>query len=299
MNLPILRLGFIDCSNTEIETFFTTVLSKRYNIIKDNISPDYIIFSDEYNGVENLKFNQKNNIKIFYTGENRRPQNYSCHYAITFDHYDIENHYRLPWYVIENWLMMEYYNMKDFYNSNRSLNDLKNKADFCGFIVSNPHGQMRNNFFHKLSEYKKIDSAGPVFNNTGHIIPRQPIDVRIKTKLDFLSTRKFSLCFENSSYPGYVTEKLPNAYYMKTIPIYWGAADVTTDFNPKAFLNWHDYLDDDKFIKKIIELDNDDEQYLEMYMQPLYHNGKSNRYEDLDRFLDWFDKNIYKGELNN
>jgi len=297
MNLPLLKVGFVD-HFPFVDIFFTNILSKKYTIIRDDINPDYLFFCDEFNGTKNLEYNKKNNIKIFYTGENRNPGNYNCHFAITHHHYDSFNHYRLPYYVIDGWITKEHFKIES-YNIERSIDDIKSKKDFCGFVVSNPTGEMRNNFFNKLNQYKKIDSAGPLFNNVGYMLPKEPHLKRMQSKKDFLYTKKFTLAFENTSVPGYVTEKLPNAYYMKTIPIYWGAPDATTDFNPKCFLNWHDYLDDDKLIKKIIELDRDNEQYLEMYMQPLYYNGNSNRYEDLDRFLDWFDKNIYKGQLSN
>ena len=33
---------------------------------------------------------------------------------------------------------------------------------------------------------------------------------------------KFNICFENSSTPGYVTEKIIQSMYVNSIPIYWG-----------------------------------------------------------------------------
>lgn len=34
---------------------------------------------------------------------------------------------------------------------------------------------------------------------------------------------KFTIAFENQSYPGYVTEKIADALMAGTVPIYWGA----------------------------------------------------------------------------
>ena len=41
-------------------------------------------------------------------------------------------------------------------------------------------------------------------------------------KLKIISNHKFNIAFENSSYPGYVTEKITDAFIANTIPIYWG-----------------------------------------------------------------------------
>jgi hypothetical protein len=84
------------------------------------------------------------------------------------------------------------------------------------------------------------------------------------------------LCFENSSSPNYLTEKLLNAWLGNTIPIYWGAANAVKWLNPKAFL----YLEDTSYqsvhnlIEKIIELDNDHDKYMEMFNQPLILNNE-------------------------
>ena len=40
-------------------------------------------------------------------------------------------------------------------------------------------------------------------------------------KKDLIKNYKFSFCPENSIYPGYVTEKIPEVYASKSIPITW------------------------------------------------------------------------------
>jgi hypothetical protein len=107
------------------------------------------------------------------------------------------------------------------------------------------------------------------------------------------------LCFENSSYPGYATEKLYDALCAKTIPIYWGSPTIEVDFNTKAFLNWHDYGDDDAFFEAIKDIDENPDLYEEMFMNPMFVDyQKVNKFFDKTRFLNWFEKNVYKGVLN-
>ena len=47
------------------------------------------------------------------------------------------------------------------------------------------------------------------------------------------------------------------------------------------------------------EIDENPDLYEEMYMQPMFADyQKVNKFFDKDRFLNWFDKNVYKGVLN-
>lgn len=299
MGKPILRLGFTDTFGA-IVNFFVTQLSKEFEVIRDDVNPDYLIFGDRNFGNNNMEYNNKRCIKIFYTGENERPQSYVCHYAISFDHVDTENQYRLPLYVIYDF-DNQHRNVPNSTDYSRDPSDLnkKFKDKFCSFVVKNGACAKRNYFFQRLNEYKRVDSAGPLFNNMGAILERGEGAVAAKVK--FLNDYKFNLCFENSSHAGYVTEKLYEAYMGGTIPIYWGSPTVECDFNPKAFLNWHDYQDDEAFMQAIIDVDTKPELYEQMYLEPLFNNWKEpyNKYMDMDRFLNWFKKNVYKGELNN
>lgn len=298
MTKPILKLGFTDTFES-IANFFVNTLSEDYEIIRDDLNPDYLMFGDRNFGNNNVNFNNRRCIKIFYTGENERPQNYACHFAISFDHIDDDRHYRLPLYVIYDFDNQH----RDVINTktvDREPSDLnkKFKNKFCSFVVKNGACEKRNYFFQRLSEYKRVDSAGPLFNNVGYILQRG--DGAVQAKMAFLNDYKFNLCFENSSYAGYTTEKLYEAYMFGTVPIYWGSPTIECDFNPKAFLNWHDYQDDDAFMEAIIEVDTKPELYEQMYMEPLFNSWKEpyNKYLDMNRFRSWFKKNVYKGVIN-
>lgn len=281
--MKTLKLGFTD-TIPPIENFFTVQLSKRYQVIRDDTNPDYLIFGDRNFGNNNV--NYKNCIKIFFTGENQRPSDYLCHYAISFDHTDDARHYRLPLYVIYDF-DAKARGGPNSDNSQRSVDDLANPREFCSFIVKNGGCKKRNDFFHKLSEYKRVASPGPLFNNMGYSLdlggPRQ-----VEDKMSFLPKYKFNMCFENVSYPGYTTEKLYDAFVGKTVPIYWGSPTVEMDFNPKAFLSWHDYHNDDDFLEAIKRLDQNEQAYLDMFFQPMFREGKDNKYMDIDKLLDWF-----------
>lgn len=293
---PKLKLGFTDTIES-IKSFFIEVLSVDYEIVRDDANPDYLIFGDRNFGTKNEQYDHNKVTKIFYTGENQRPWEYKCHHAITFDHYDNQFHYRLPLYVIYDRDNKE----RGVAHADIAGRDARNlfgqKREFCSFVVKNGGSKKRNDFFHKLSEYKQVTSAGPLFNNTGYVL--EGGENAVKTKLEFLPKYKFNLCFENSSHPGYATEKLYEALIGDTVPIYWGSPTIEVDFNHKAFLNWHDYQDDDLFIEAIKKVDQDDELYMEMYGEPMFpFSFEKTKFFDMDMFRRWFGKNVYKGVIN-
>jgi len=285
-----LRLGFTD-TNNQIATFFLNVLSSKFAVTVDQNNPQVVIFGDSNFGHNNLNIDKNKVVKVFYTGENQRPWNYDAHCFISFDHIEDETHYRLPLYVIYDW----HNKVKGWPNMSqshiRSPEDVNSKTKFCSFLVRNPSCQMRNNMFHKLSEYKKVDSGGPLFNNIGHVLEYG--DNAPKAKMEWLKDYKFNICYENSSYPGYATEKLYEAYMGGTIPIYWGSPTIEVDFNPLAFLNRHNFASDEDFIKAIELVDSNDSVYNQIYQQPLFHSSIGNRFTNLDRFTRWFDTNVY------
>jgi hypothetical protein len=135
-------------------------------------------------------------------------------------------------------------------------------------------------FFHKLSKYKQVTSGGKILNNVGGRVP---------DKLEFIRKFKFTIAFENSSYPGYTTEKLIQPMLVHSLPIYWGNPMVVKDFNPKSFINYHDYQDDEAVIEKIIELDRNDDLYLQYCAEPYYHNNVVNEYTKFENMLDHFE----------
>ena len=158
-----LKLGFADTCASE---FFETVLATRYLVTRDDKNPDFLIFGDENFGTSNLGFSKDKCVKIFCTGENRRPENYDCHYACTFDHNFSPWHYRLP-----GWALVPFGYKKFPFNHLFTVHEQQiPKTKFAVFIHRNPNNSIRNGFFNELSKYKQVDSAGPLFNNIGKVI---------------------------------------------------------------------------------------------------------------------------------
>lgn len=253
------------------------ILLSRFFNLEISEDPDFIFFSVW--GNSHLEYSCT---KIFITGENVRPNFFLCDYALGFDFLEKENYLRLPLYVY--WKSLDYKRLifPDFKN----IIDDHPKSKFCCFVVSNPKSVRRIDFFKKLSQYQTVDSGGKVDNNMGYLV---------SDKLAFMSPYKFMIAFENSSYPGYVTEKIYECFFTNTIPIYWGSQLIQKDFNPKRILSRFDYNSDDELIERIRYLNENYEAYLEFVSQPVFNKNEPNSYLREENIQLFFNK-IFTGD---
>ena len=245
-----IRVKFVDFFGgfKATQNDFLDVLRERYDIELSD-QPDYLFYSGF--GYEHLKYDC---IRIFFTGECYTPNFNECDYAIAFDRLSFGDRYlRLPLYNIFQY-KPEYEKLK-----NRQVfteNDLKVKKGFCSFVVSNCFADdVRAVFYDKLSQYKTVASGGRFRNNIGGAVA---------DKKKFQSEYKFAIAFENTSYDGYCTEKLMEAFAAGAVPIYWGDPGVVKDFNPESFINAHDFKSFDEVVGHVKEIDSDDALYLKM-----------------------------------
>ncbi|HTA30544.1 MAG TPA: glycosyltransferase family 10 [Candidatus Cybelea sp.] len=271
------RLDFCDFmpGYRKTDNWFYHLLRERFDVqICDN--PDFLIFADIRQHVHRVH----NCVKIHYCVENFAPDFTICDYTLTCHQMDDPRNLRLPCYALTDSRLL----LKDNENVEQIMSS---KTKFCGFLASyaNKKTHVRNEFFHKLCKYKKVDSAGGALNNVGYRVPLGP-----GAKLDFLRPYKFNLAFENASLPGYTTEKIVDAMQVRAMPIYWGNREVDREFNSKSFLNYFDFPDEEALIDKIIELDQDDAKYLEYMRQPYFHNNQPNEFFSRKRVLDQFEK---------
>jgi alpha(1,3/1,4) fucosyltransferase len=252
---------------------FTRILAGKYDV-KIADKPDLLFHSHDGN-VHRL-YNCK---KIFHTAEVYKPDLTISDYSLTFHELDNPRNLRLPIYAIA----MDPEKLVKQKNEGEPL--LAEKTKFCCFFTSygNRKTRVRIEFFHRLSRYKQVDSAGKYLNNIGRSVPFDEA-----AKLGFLRPYKFYMAFENEIYPGYTTEKIMEAMAARCIPIYWGNPDVARDFNPKSFLNYHDFPSEEALIDRIIEIDRNDDLCLQYLNEPFFHGNKPNIYFDMDRLLDFF-----------
>ncbi|EMH11699.1 hypothetical protein HMPREF1410_00196, partial [Helicobacter pylori GAM249T] len=229
------------------------ILSQRYTITlhQNPNEPSDLVFGSPIGSARKI-LSYQNTKRVFYTGENEVPNFNLFDYAIGFDELDFRDRYlRMPLYYASLHYKAESVNdtTAPYKLKGNSLYALKKpshhfkekhphlcavvndesdplKRGFASFVASNPNAPIRNAFYDALNSIEPVAGGGSVRNTLGY---------NVKNKSEFLSQYKFNLCFENTQNYGYVTEKIIDAYFSHTIPIYWGSPSVAKDFNPKSF----------------------------------------------------------------
>ena len=236
----------------------------RYNLFRNRIEeefdidfseqPDYVFcgcYSDDFRKYPNA-------IKILFQGENMTPDFNLYDYVVGFDHLSFGD--RFLRYPLS---LCDYKSLNLALHKHEMPDEYYKRKKFCNFVYSNNwcQNEIRNRLFQELSEkYKQVDSGGRIMNNVGG---------PVADKHAFLLNYKFTLSIENSSYTGYSTEKITDAFAAGSIPIYWGDPLITKVFNPKAFIRVSDYPSIDALSDRIREIDEDDELYMQMQRESI------------------------------
>ena len=87
------------------------------------------------------------------------------------------------------------------------------------------------------------------------------------TKKELLKKYAFNLCPENTLYPGCYSEKVPEAFLAKSLPITWADNNINVDFNQRSFINLLNHTADN--YKEIIALLKDSEFLKKFVNEPL------------------------------
>jgi hypothetical protein len=239
------------------------LLEPRLKVRIEKSKPDFLIYSvfgDDY-----LSFPDA--VRIFFTGENVRPDFNLCDYAFAYDWMEFgDRYFRCPNYV----LYAQYAEILERQRSSVDLTEFEAR-DFCNFICSNGNAHpSRDRFFRLLSSYRRVDSAGTHFRNTAKS-PGAPYQGDWTTpKVEFQRGYKFTIAFENSATVGYTTEKVVHAFAADTIPIYWGNSEVGREFNTRRMVNCHEFESLDAVVERIQELESDQQLLRDVLREPFF-----------------------------
>jgi hypothetical protein len=208
-------------------------------------------------------------IRIFFSHENYHFPNFNYDFSIT-SHFGINNetHLRFPlWKDLIDWSHLgierklgaytkrfdNFYNIKDLMLP-QGDSFLKKKREIC--LISSHFNEPRKSMYLNFSKNFKVDGYGPYFDKNIKDHYSNP-----QSKKKILEKYAFNLCPENSLYPGYYTEKVPEAFLGKSLPLTWADNNINFDFNQKSFINLLNYsknnyleimnlLKDEEFLKK-------------------------------------------------
>jgi len=252
------------------------ILKKNYNLVICD-DPDYVIAT-----CLDKPFNYCNYdcIRILFTGEPFSPDFNVFDYAISSDNiiYD-DRFYQFQQFNSMGWAIEANKKHLDIPD-----NFLEKKEYFCDFIYKNSNGQKeREEIFHKLNEYKRVESGGSWLNN----MPNNKVIGWPDEKQVFQKKCKFTIAFDSIRHKDFITEKISNSFMNKTIPIYLGAPNVDDIFNEKAFINCMNYESLDHVLERVKYLDDNDEEYLKMLREPAFKdpNYAINKYNGLEEFI--------------
>jgi hypothetical protein len=218
--------------------------------------------------VETFKINKPRNAAktIWFTGENERPpiaQDHDIYLSFDSDSFFPKNLYLPLWVLNINWFnlppahgFISFYSKESDLMKPREVNlDEVNSRKFCCAFINNPE-PVRLGILRELNKVKQVDLFGS-------------LNAQIKPdKLVVAREYKFILCFENTLYPGYVTEKIVEGYQSTALPLYWGI-DEFGYFHEDSNLNFRNYTGSADYIKSILDLDQDSKQLVTKLNSPL------------------------------
>ena len=269
-----MRLSFLDFwdgfqpNNNFFLDLFKEILGDGVELSSPQ-EADVLIYSC-FGRQEHRLFDKNKVIKIFYTGENLRPNYDQCTYSFTFDFDDYKGkNVRIPLWLLQ----LDWYDKKDYGNPKYviPLGDLEKnqfidtpKTKFCALINNNLFDN-RVECMKKLSTYKAVDGFGKPFGNWFY---------GEKRKMEILSSYKFSICFENTMFPGYYTEKLIHSKLSGSIPLYWADDRIVEDFNQEAFLNLSRFDSISQLALAATQIDKDKDLYHYISSQSLWKNPR-------------------------
>lgn len=271
---PVKRIAIVDAGRRpDIVKAVLTFIADRYELVHtDDHDADYVFHSCL--GYDVLKYS---GIRIFVTGENVSPNFNISDYGMAFDKMSFGDRYC--------WMpLIKLY--RDAYATlcvPRVPTDdvIARKEGFCAYVMSNlsDSASERTHIYDLICAYKPVASGGKWRNNVGG---------PVSNKIEFQSQYKFAIAFENSSTPGYLTEKFSHAAQSNAIPIYWGDPEIGRIFNPKAFINCHDFPSLEAAVEYVKVVDSDEMLYRQMLAEPWFPEGrepKCLKTETFARFL--------------
>ena len=76
-----------------------------------------------------------------------------------------------------------------------------------------------------------------------------------KDKLEILKNFRFNLCFENTNWDYYVTEKIWHSILAGSLPVYWGNNTIYKSFPADSFVDASEFKDDESLIQYVLNMD--------------------------------------------
>lgn len=182
---------------------------------------------------------------LYQSGENTRWNAIPADFSLSSDlGVSDPNHLRFPlWMSMFDWsgegfhapVIRRFGPLIEIEQLMRPLGKPQGKFDRAVFISSHLR-EPRRGLLNAVKEVMEVDCYGSAFGKT--TLPGRKDGF---TKREVCEDKAYALCPENSMYPGYYTEKIPDAFACGCIPITWCDHNVHHDFNSRALINMADF----------------------------------------------------------
>ncbi|KAF4676387.1 Alpha (1,3) fucosyltransferase [Perkinsus chesapeaki] len=154
-----------------------------------------------------------------------------------------------------------------------------NKTKFAAYLSHNCASESRERFYLALlraaSAFGLEVEALSRCNGSG--VPRELGRRRERYSSNFYDDAveiykpyKFVIAMENRVAPGYVTEKIVNAFLAGAIPIYYGDSAARSIFNPASFIDLDDFNDFGEAAKTVVEIALDESSARKYVEEPVF-----------------------------
>lgn len=262
--------NFWEIRNPE-EVWFSRFITSRKLLNKSRCKINFFSVLGHKDSISKLP----KGINIFYTGENLNNERFKKYLdiwhndkfdlKIGYDHSEDIKVLRLPL-----WILYMFEPESDFKEIKERVNKISikeydDKKKFCSIVASHDWNGIRGEIIDALASFGEVKSGGIYRNNTSDL-------KRIfnDNKINFIKQFIFNICPENSDYPGYVTEKIFQAFEAGCIPIYWGSENNPESqiINKNAVLFWEKGKNNNTTLKLIDDILHYKKIYAEYFELP-------------------------------
>ncbi len=240
---------------------FLDLLQARYQLLRDNENPDYVIAKRK-----NFPLAHFLCARLWYSN-NEGTCGDGAEFVDGQIGYERRPHphhvYLAEWMLVHGWQ-----NVRQPVHNMDAL--VRAKRHFCAFIHDSAW-PFRSELYEHFARHRRLDSLGDALRNA----PRPSGLAARYTKWDLATLPaiyrryKFVLAFENASYPGYTSEKIFCALLGRAVPVYWGDPGIAEFINPACFINAHDFATPQALVAHVMKVDADDALYRRYLAAPV------------------------------
>ena len=215
----------------------------------------------------NQQPSNKAKYSIFFTGENERPPfgDWDCYLSFDLNSYGGKNAYLPLWWITSSDLIRP--TVSPYLGRSITLDEMLNPRDanykkrkkFCVAFIGKAY-PFRMQAIAALSAIGKVDVFGGIARNSSK---KSALE-----KFDTAKKYKFVFAFENDLFPGYVTEKAPEAWATGAVPLYWGS-DPLGYLNQKALINLANFENLDSFVDQVAKVSGSQKSWESIARQPI------------------------------